>query len=191
MVVPFHGWTTCGPRQLHAEFGPNIRTTSISAGPLSFIFSRFTIQNFRLQFDSPPPLCSPLNKIENRQDTIFYLWEWNPKGPGKPCTKFGLDILWTLKNLNILISRKYSSTEAQFFSFKFSVFEICIYCLKMHHNAPFWNNVLKISRGRPPGPPHTLPLSALRASVKPSASGLGAPAVLNRAPEEKKLDTPA
>ena len=36
----------------------------------------------------------------------------------------------------------------------------------------------------------TLPLSALRASVKPSASDLGAPAVFNRAPEEKKLDAP-
>ena len=35
-----------------------------------------------------------------------------------------------------------------------------------------------------------LPLSALRTSVKPSASDLGAPAVFSRAPEEKKLDTP-
>ena len=54
VVVPFHRWTTCGPRQLHTKFGPNIRTTSIPAGPLSFMFSRFTIQNFRLQFDPPP-----------------------------------------------------------------------------------------------------------------------------------------
>ena len=65
VVVPFHRWTTCGPRQLYTEFGLNIRTTSIPAGPLSFMFSRFTIQNFRLQFD-PPPLRGPLNKIENR-----------------------------------------------------------------------------------------------------------------------------
>ena len=34
MVVPFHRWTNCGPRQLHSEFGPNIHTTSIPAGPL-------------------------------------------------------------------------------------------------------------------------------------------------------------
>ena len=51
LVVPFHRWTTCGPRQLHSEFGPNIRTTSIRAGPLLHMFSNFTIQNFRLQFD--------------------------------------------------------------------------------------------------------------------------------------------
>ena len=54
MVVPFHRWTNCGPRQLHSEFGPNIRTTSIPAGPLLLMFSYFTIQNFRLQFDPPP-----------------------------------------------------------------------------------------------------------------------------------------
>ena len=34
MVVPFHRWTNCGPRQQHSEIGPNIRTTSIPAGPL-------------------------------------------------------------------------------------------------------------------------------------------------------------
>ena len=44
-----------GPRQLHTEFGPNIRTTSILAGPLSFMFSHFTIQNFILQFEQRPP----------------------------------------------------------------------------------------------------------------------------------------
>ena len=51
VVVSFHRWTTSGPRQLHTEFGPNIRTTTIPAGPLSLMFSHFTIQNFRLQFD--------------------------------------------------------------------------------------------------------------------------------------------
>ena len=56
VVVPFHRWTTCGPRQLHTKFGPNIRTTSIPAGPLSFMFSHFTIQNFILQFETTPPL---------------------------------------------------------------------------------------------------------------------------------------
>ena len=71
MVVPFHRWTNCGPRQLHSEFGPNIRTTSIPAGPLLLMFSYFTIQNFRLQF--APPLRGPLNKINNRYDTIFFL----------------------------------------------------------------------------------------------------------------------
>ena len=65
VVVPFHRWTTCGPMQLHTEFGPNIRPTFIPEEPLSFMFSRFTIQNFRLQF-TPPPLRGPLNKIENR-----------------------------------------------------------------------------------------------------------------------------
>ena len=65
----------------------------------------------------------------------------------------------------------------------------------MHQNAPFWGNFPKNSRGDPPRPPpaggdDTLPLSALRASVKPLASDLGAPAVFNRAPEEKMLDTP-
>ena len=65
-VVPFHRWTPCGPRQMYTEFGPNIRTASIPTGPLSFMFSRFTIQNFRLQFDTPPPFRGPLNKIENR-----------------------------------------------------------------------------------------------------------------------------
>ena len=55
VVVPFHMWTTCGPRQLHTEFGPNIRTTSIPAGPLSFMFSHFTTQNFILQFEQRPP----------------------------------------------------------------------------------------------------------------------------------------
>ena len=74
MVVPFHRWTTCGPRQLHTKFGPNIRTTSIPAGPLSFMFSHFTIQNFILQFEQrPPPFRGPLNKINNRYDTIFFL----------------------------------------------------------------------------------------------------------------------
>ena len=73
VVVPFHRWTTCGPRQLHTKFGPNIRTTSIPAGPLSFMFSHFTIQNFILQFEQRPPLRGPLNKINNRYDTIFFL----------------------------------------------------------------------------------------------------------------------
>ena len=85
-----------------------------------------------------------------------------------------------------------------FFHINLVGFEIWTNCSKMHQNAPFWGNFPKISRGRPPGPPPaggmtpspTLPLSALRASVKPSASGLGAPTVVNCAPEEKKLDTP-
>ena len=64
-------------------------------------------------------------------------------------------------------------------------FEICIYCFKMHHYEAIFQ---KISRWRlpPPPDPHlregvtpspTLPLSALRPSVKPSASDPGAPAV--------------
>ena len=109
MVVPFHRWTNCGPRQLHSEFGPNIRSTSIPAGPLLLMFSYFTIQNFRLQFD-PPPFRGPFNKIENRSDIIFFLGEWNPKGPGKPCTKFGPDILSTfhvvgLKSIPVYYSK--------------------------------------------------------------------------------------
>ena len=72
VVVSFHRWTTCGPRQLHTEFGPNIRTTSIPAAPLSFMFSHFTIQNFILQFEQrPPSFRGPLNKINDRYDAIF------------------------------------------------------------------------------------------------------------------------
>ena len=74
VVVSFYRWTNCSPRQLHTKFGPNIRTTSIPAGPLLLLFSYFTIQNFKLQFDPPPPpLRGPLNKIINRYDTIFFL----------------------------------------------------------------------------------------------------------------------
>ena len=72
VVAPFYRWTTSGPRQRYTEFGPNIRTTSIPAGPLSFMFSRFTIQNFKLQLYSRPQLRGPLNKINNRFDTIFF-----------------------------------------------------------------------------------------------------------------------
>ena len=57
VVVPFHRWTTCGPRQLHTKFGPNIRTTSIPAGPLSFMFSHFTIQKEKIRFLPSPALC--------------------------------------------------------------------------------------------------------------------------------------
>ena len=65
-------------------------------------------------------------------------------------------------------------------------------------NAPECTIVSQFSKnfpGETPGPPPAgggdpLPLSALRASVKPSASDLGAPEGFNRAPEEKKLDTP-
>ena len=82
VVVSFHKWTTCGPRQLHIEFGPNIRQTSIPAVPLSFMFLRFAIQNFRLQFDPrPPPFCGPLNKIDNRYDTILSFRWWTNKCP--------------------------------------------------------------------------------------------------------------
>ena len=78
MVVPFHRWTTCGPRQLHSEFGPNIRTTSIPAGPLSFMFSHFTIQNFILQFEQrPPPLA--VHSIKLIIDTTqFFPFEGGP-----------------------------------------------------------------------------------------------------------------
>ena len=65
----------------------------------------------------------------------------------------------------------------------------------MHHFEAIFQ---KFSGGDPPGPPPagrgypspTLHLLALRASVKSSASNLCALAVFNRAPEEKKLDTP-
>ena len=63
VVVSFHRWTYCGPRQLHTEFGPNIRTTSIPAGPLSFMFPLFTIQNFILQFELRPPPSRSRKKI--------------------------------------------------------------------------------------------------------------------------------
>ena len=73
------------------------------------------------------------------------------------------------------------------FSYKFLV-------LKFALTAPKWTILRQFSKkipGETPWTPSpTLPLSALRASVKLSASGLGAPAVFNRAPEEKNLDTP-
>ena len=62
----------------------------------------------------------------------------------------------------------------------------------MHHFEAIFQ---KIPGGDPPNP-HlwegvtNSPTLPLRASVKPSASNLGAPAVFNRAPEENKLDTP-
>ena len=55
VVAPFYRLTTCGPKQLHTKFGQNTRTTSIPAGPISFTFSHFTIQNFILQFEQRPP----------------------------------------------------------------------------------------------------------------------------------------
>ena len=64
----------------------------------------------------------------------------------------------------------------------------------MHHFEAIFQ---KFPGGGPPDlregvtPSPTLPLSALRASVKPSALDPGAPAILNRAPAEKSLDTPA
>ena len=69
----------------------------------------------------------------------------------------------------------------------------------MHQNAPFWVNFPKNSRGRPPGPqpagggdplPHSPPFGALRLRLSSASDLIGAPAVFNRAPEEKKLDTP-
>ena len=54
-VVSFHMWNTSGQKQLHTAIGPNTRSTSIPAGPFSFMFSRFTIQNFRLQLNLTPP----------------------------------------------------------------------------------------------------------------------------------------
>ena len=69
-------------------------------------------------------------------------------------------------------------------------------CTRMHHFEVIFR---KFPGGDPPDPnlregvtpSPTLPLSALRASVKPTASEFGAPAVFNHAPEEKQLDTPA
>ena len=71
-VVSFHMWNTSGPRQLHTAIRPNIRSTSIPAGPFSFMFSRFTIQNFRLYLNlTPPPFRGPLNKIDYRKKQNF------------------------------------------------------------------------------------------------------------------------
>ena len=79
VVVPFHRWTTCGPRQLHTKFGPNIRTTSIPAGPLSFMFSHFTIQNFILQFEQRPPPPFAVHSIKLIIDTTqFFPFEGGP-----------------------------------------------------------------------------------------------------------------
>ena len=106
VVVPFHMSTTSGPRQLHTEFGPDIGTTYIPAGPFSFMFSSFTIQNFRLQFD-----WVPLNKIDNRKDTIFSFRGWTTKCPRKPYTKFGSDIQKMCHVIRILSLPDYYSTH--------------------------------------------------------------------------------
>ena len=121
VVVPFHRWTNCGPRQLHTKFGPNIRTTSIPAGPLLLLFSYFSIQNFKLHFDPPPPFRGPLNKINNRYDTIFSFWGWTIKCPRKPYTKFGVDIQRTCHAIRILSLRVYNSTHLCAMSYRASI----------------------------------------------------------------------
>ena len=73
-------------------------------------------------------------------------------------------------------------------------------CARMHHFEAIFKKIPGADPPPPPAPnPHlregmtpspTLPLLALRASLKPSASDPGAPAILNCAPQEKKLDTP-
>ena len=78
------------------------------------------------------------------------------------------------------------SRETQIFSYKFSVLKFEITALnntRMHHFEAIFQ---KCPGGDPPAPTCGRglppPLSVLRASVKPLASDLGAPAVFNRAP---------
>ena len=52
---------------------------------LSFHYSKFHI-TIRT---TPPPPRGPLNKINNRYDTIFSFLGWTIKCPRKPYTKFG------------------------------------------------------------------------------------------------------
>ena len=99
------------------------------------------------------------------------------------------------KNQNILLSRSsITSLRRQTqISYRFSVLKFAFTaskCTRMDHFEAIFQN---FPGGDPPdphlgegvNPSPTLPLSALRASVKPSASDLGAPALFNRAPEEK------
>ena len=101
VMAPFHMLTTSGPRQLHTGFGPNIRPTFIQAGPLSFMFPRFTIQNSILRFDPRPTLYGPLNKINNRYETILSFWGLTTKCLRKPYTKCGPDIQRTCHAIRI------------------------------------------------------------------------------------------
>ena len=73
VVVPFHMWTTSGPRQQHTGFGPNIRLTFIPVGPLSFMFPRIL---FKISYyhSTHAPFHGPINKINNRYDTMFFLF---------------------------------------------------------------------------------------------------------------------
>ena len=90
--------------------------------------------------------------------------------------------------------------EMQIFSYKFSVLKIAITTPKytrMHHFDAIFQKfpgetplTPTCGRGHPAEGGDPSPFSVLRASVKPSASSLRAPAVFNRVPEEKKLDTP-
>ena len=78
VVVPFHRWTTCGPRQLHTQFGPNIRTTSIPAGPL---YSCSLISLFKISYynsnNAPPPFAVHLIKLII-DATQFFPFEGGP-----------------------------------------------------------------------------------------------------------------
>ena len=76
----------------------------------------------------------------------------------------------------------------QFFSYNFSVFK-CASTTRKYARIYYFEAIFQKSHlreGVAPSP--TLPLSALHAPVKPSDPG--AQAILNRAQEEKSLDTP-
>ena len=120
VVVPFHRWTNCGPRQLHTKFGPNIRTTSIPAGPLLLLFSYFTIQNFKLQFD-PPPFAVHSIKLIIDTTQFFSFWGWTIKCPRKPDTKFGPDIQRTCHAIRSLSLPVYNSTHHCAMSYRTSI----------------------------------------------------------------------
>ena len=73
VVVTFHMWTTSGPKQLHTEFGQNTHTTSIPAGPLSFMnesgSAGIEVMRVRTLFDRS-------STGENCVISIFFPIEW-------------------------------------------------------------------------------------------------------------------
>ena len=82
------------------------------------LISLFKISNYN---STPPPLRGPLNKINNRYDTIFSFWGWTIKCPRKPYTKFGPDIQRTCHAIRSLSLPVYNSTHHCAMSYRTSI----------------------------------------------------------------------
>ena len=101
VVVPFHKWTTCGPRQL-TKYSPNFYSSGTTFIHVpSFRYSKFQIT---IRPTPPPPLCGPLNKIDNRYDTILSFRWWTNKCPRNLVQIFkGLVTLYQFSPLQFII----------------------------------------------------------------------------------------